>query len=118
MNLIFHDMIGKFVKVYVDDIVVKSIKEEDHFEQLRCSFERMRHYKLKLNPLKCAFGVNAGNFLDFLVYKRGIELDKNKVKAILEVKSPSNKKELQRFLGQVNFLRCFISNCAGRTKAF
>lgn len=75
-------------------------------------------YKLNLNPLKCAFGVNVGNFLGFLVCKRGIELDKNKAKAILEAKPPGNKKELQRFLGQVNFLRRFISNCAGRTKAF
>ena len=52
----------------------------------------MSQYKLKLNPLKCAFGVNAGNFLGFLVHERGIELDKNKMKAILEAKLPSNKK--------------------------
>ncbi|CAI9771376.1 unnamed protein product [Fraxinus pennsylvanica] len=118
MNLTFHDMIDKFVEVYVDDIVVKSIKEDDHFEQLRCSFERMRQYKLKLNPLKCTFGLNIGNFLSFLVHKRRIELDKNKVNAILEAKPPNNKKELRRFRGQVNFLRRFISNCAGRTKVF
>jgi hypothetical protein len=71
-----------------------------------------------MNPLKCAFGVTAGNFLGFLVHNRGIEVDKNKAKAILQAKPPSNKKELQRLLGQINFLRRFIANVAGRTKVF
>ena len=75
-------------------------------------------HKLKMNPLKCAFGVHAGNFLGFLVHNRGIEIDQNKAKAIMQAKPPSNKKELQRFLGQVNFLRRFISNVAGKTKVF
>ena len=71
-----------------------------------------------MNPLKCAFGVKVGNFLGFLVHNRGIEIDKNKAKAIMQAKPPTNKKELQRLLGQINFLRRFISNVAGRTKAF
>jgi hypothetical protein len=78
----------------------------------------MRRHQLKMNPLKCAFGVKAGNFLGFLVHNRGIEIDKNKAKAIMQAKPPTNKKELQRLLGQINFLRRFISNVAGRTKAF
>jgi hypothetical protein len=71
-----------------------------------------------MNPLKCAFGVKADNFLGFLVHNRGIKIDKNKAKAITQVKPPTNKKELQRLLGQINFLRRFISNIAGRTKTF
>ena len=71
-----------------------------------------------MNPLKCAFGVTAGNFLGFLVHNQGIEVDKNKVKAILQAKPPSNKKELQRLLWQINFLRRFIANVAGKTKVF
>ena len=74
----------------------------------------MRAHCLKLNPLKCAFGVQAENFLIFLVYRRGVEIDKNKSRAVMKAKSPSNKKELQRFLGQVNYLRRFISNLAGK----
>ena len=60
----------------------------------------MKKHQLKMNPLKCAFGVMAGNFLGFLVHNRGIAVDKNKAKAILQVKPLSNKKELQRLLGQ------------------
>ena len=68
MNAIFYDMIGHHMEVYIDDIVVKSKKALDHVVHLRKSFERMRIYHLKLNPLKCAFSVHAGNFLGFLVH--------------------------------------------------
>ncbi|CAL2230235.1 unnamed protein product [Prunus armeniaca] len=56
----------------------------------------MRQHKLKMNPKKCVFGVQAGNFLGFLVHQRGIEIDKNKAKSIIEALPPRNKKELQR----------------------
>ncbi|CAL8167806.1 unnamed protein product [Prunus armeniaca] len=56
----------------------------------------MRQHKLKMNPEKCVFGVQAGNFLGFLVHQRGIEIDKNKAKSIIEALLPRNKKELQR----------------------
>ena len=71
-----------------------------------------------MNPLKCAFGVTARSFLGFLVHNQDIEVDKNKAKAILQAKPPLNKKELQRLLGQINFLRRFIANVAGKTKVF
>ena len=85
---------------------------------LRESFERMRLHQLKLNPLKCAFGVQAENFLGFLVHQRGVEVDQNTAKTIISTKAPQNKKELQKFLGQVNYLRRFISNMVEKTKVF
>ena len=78
MNAIFHDMIDHHMEVYIDDIVVKSKKASDHVVHLRKSFERIRIYHLKLNPLKCTFSVQAGNFLGFLVHQRGVEIDKIK----------------------------------------
>ncbi|XP_073279508.1 uncharacterized protein [Primulina huaijiensis] len=68
MNSMFHDMIGHHIEVYIDDIVVKSKQADDHIERLRKSFQIMRQHELKLNPLKCAFGVKAGNFLGFLTH--------------------------------------------------
>ncbi|GKV17141.1 hypothetical protein SLEP1_g27682 [Rubroshorea leprosula] len=118
MNAIFHDMIGKFMEIYIDDVVVKSHGDEDHLVHLRKSFERMRQHGLKMNPLKCAFGVFAGNFLGYLVHERGLEVDRNKARVVIEAKPPHNKKELQRFLGQVNLLRRFISNLVGKTRVF
>ena len=70
------------MEVYINDIVVKSKRANEHVNHLRKSFERMRHHQLKLNPLKCAFGVHALNFLRFLVHQRRIEVDQNKAKEL------------------------------------
>ena len=87
------------MEIYIDDIVVKSKKTVEHVNYLRKSFERMRLHQLKLNPLKCAFEVQAEIFLGILVHLRVIEVDQNKVKTIISTKTPQNKKELQKFLG-------------------
>ncbi|XP_050125708.1 uncharacterized protein LOC126602951 [Malus sylvestris] len=60
---------------YVDDMVVKTKKRSDHLKDLRMVFDELRHYSLKMNPLKCAFGVTFGKFLDFIVKHRDIEMD-------------------------------------------
>ncbi|WJX40324.1 hypothetical protein P8452_27811 [Trifolium repens] len=59
-----------------------------------------------------------GDFLGFVVDKKGIEINQNKTKAILETKPPSTKKQLQSLLGKINFLRRFISNLSGKAQAF
>ena len=68
MNDIFHDMLGHHIEVYINDIVVKSKRASEHVDHLRKLFEMMRHHHLKLNPLKCAFGVRARNFVRLLVH--------------------------------------------------
>ena len=118
MNLIFHDLIGKSMQVYIDDVVVKSMSDDEHLENLRVAFEKMRAFGLKMNPLKCGFGVSTGKFLGFLVKKNGIEVDKNKAQAIFDTRPPRNKKELQSLLGKINFLRRFISNLSGKVRVF
>ncbi|CAL2228343.1 unnamed protein product [Prunus armeniaca] len=118
MNSVFHDMIRHSLEVYIDDVVIKSPEEGNHIPNLRRAFLRMRPHKLKMNPKKCVFGVQAGNFLGFLVHQRGIEIDKNKVKSIIEALPPRNKKELQSLLGKINFLRRFISNSTGKIQPF
>ncbi|CAN6567999.1 unnamed protein product [Malus baccata var. baccata] len=91
MNAIFHDLIGQNMEVYIDDIVAKSKTEEQHLTDLRQALTRMRIHKLKMNPKKCVFGVRVGNFLGFLVHQRGVEVDKNKSRAIMESPSPTKK---------------------------
>ncbi|KAM5551438.1 hypothetical protein ABKV19_026329, partial [Rosa sericea] len=118
MNLIFHDILGKILEVYIDDVVVKSKKSGDHFTDLRKVFERMRLHKLKMNPAKCVFGVQAGDFLGFIVHQRGIEVPEDKANAVINASPPRTKKELQRLLGKINFLRRFISNSAGKIQPF
>ena len=88
MNAIFHDMLGHHMKIYIDDIVVKSKKVVEHVNHLKKGFEMTRLHQRKLNPLKCAFRVQVGNFLGFLVHQIGVEVDQNKAKTIISAKSP------------------------------
>jgi hypothetical protein len=118
MNLIFHDLLGIIVEVYIDDIIVKSAGDDSHLADLRLAFEKMCWYKLKMNPLKYAFGVSAGKFLGFIVHEKGIEIDPKKIEAIRSVKAPTCKKDLQKFLGKVKYLRRFICNLSGKVHAF
>ena len=82
MQRIFDDILHKNVECYVDDLVVKSKKRMEHLQDLRQVFERLHRYQLKMNPMKCAFGVTSGKFLGFIVRQRGIEIDRLKIDAI------------------------------------
>jgi ribonuclease HI len=118
MTAMFHDMMHKKIKDYVDVIMVKSKKREDHFETLRKVFDRCRLYKLKMNLLKCAFGVFARKFLGFLVHNRGIDINPAKAFAIATMKAPTSHKELKSFLGRLSYIRRFIPGLAAVTAVF
>ena len=85
MNKMFAQQIGRNVQVYLDNMPVKSRREEDHLEDLRKTFDTLRSYNMKLNPGKCPFGVTAGKFLGFMVSQRGIEANLDKIRAIIEM---------------------------------
>ena len=67
MNKMFTHQIGRNVQVYVDDMLVKSLCENDHLDDLQETFDTLRSYNMKLNPSKYVFGVTAGKFLGFMV---------------------------------------------------
>ena len=67
MNKMFAQQIRRNVQVYMDDMLVKRIREDDHLNDLQENFDTLRSYNMKLNPSKCAFGVTAGKFLGFMV---------------------------------------------------
>ena len=93
INTIFHDLIDKTMEVYINNVVVKFITVETHLSNLKQSFNKMRKHGLKMNPLKCAFGIYACSFLGFLMHKKGIEVNKNKAKAVLEASPLMNIKQ-------------------------
>jgi hypothetical protein len=105
MKLTFHDLLGIIMKVYIDDVVIKLARLDDHMADLQLSFERMRKYDLKMNPLKCAFCVLAGRFLGFIVHEKGIEMDTKQIEAIRRIQEPACKKDVQSLLGKINYLR-------------
>jgi hypothetical protein len=117
MNYIFHDLIDKLVVIYIDDIMVKS-KSAEGLEDLRQVLERTRRFGLRMNPKKCAFGVSAGQFLGFLVHEWGIEIGLKSQEAVKTMKPPTTKKELQKLIGKINFVRRFISNMSRRIEPF
>jgi hypothetical protein len=118
MNYIFHELIGKIVEIYIDDVVIKSLNHESHLDDVRKHLEFTRKHGLKMNPNKCAFGVSAGEFLGFLVHEGGIEVAKKSIKAIDEVVPPTNLMELQSLLGKINFVRRFISKLSQKVLPF
>ena len=97
MTAIFHDIMHQELEDYVDDIVVKSKKREEHFYVLKKVFERCRAFKLRMNPLKCTFGVSSRKFLGFLVHNRGIDVNPAKATTIATMKPLVTVKELKSF---------------------
>jgi len=108
--MMFKEKIGDTMEVYTDDMVIKSKKAENHLQDLKEAFDILDAYNMKLNPAKCHFKVGVGKFLGYLVTKRGIEANPKKIKAILDLKSPRNIKDVQRLTGRIPALNRFISN--------
>ena len=118
VNKIFHKHIGASMEVYIDDMLVKSVKSELHVAHLDESFQVLKKYNMKLNLTKCAFGVLAGKFLGFIVNSRGIEANPDKIKSVLNMQPPSNTKEIQRFAGRIASLSRFVSRSSDKCQPF
>ncbi|PKI53830.1 hypothetical protein CRG98_025771 [Punica granatum] len=110
MVTLFHDMMHKKIEVYVDDMIAKSKEGEDHLVNLKRLFDRLKKYKLRLNSAKCTFGVKSGKLLGFVVSEKGIEVDPDKVKAIMELHPPSTVCKVRSFLGRLSYIEHFIAN--------
>ena len=106
------------MEVYIDNMLVKSIKAELHVDHLVESFKVLKDYKMKLNPTKCAFGVSTGKFLGFIVNSRGIEENLDKIKVALDMRPPSNTKEVQRLTGRIAALSRFVSRSSDKCQPF
>ena len=118
MIAIFHDMMHRELEDYVDDIVMKLKKRKEHVQVLRRVFESCRAFKLRMNPLKCAYEVSLGKFLGFLVHSRGIDVNSVKAMTIATMKPSTTVKELKSFLGKVSYIRRFIPSLVLITSAF
>jgi hypothetical protein len=95
MDKVFAEMRGKEVEAYIDDMIVKTKDGEDPSKDLESIFQRLRRYNLRLNPLKCTFGMEAGKFLGFMLTSLGIEANLDKCRAILDMASPKSVKAVQ-----------------------
>jgi hypothetical protein len=112
MDIAFVGERDKFVVIYLDDLTVFSKSDEDHLVHLKQMFEKCRKLGLSLNPKKFHFAMQEGKLLGHIVSRDGIKIDPKRVEAINTINIPRNVKEIQLFLGKINFLRRFILNFA------
>eukprot|EP00253_Pinus_taeda_P005641 PITA_05641 len=110
MDIAFAKEIHDFLVVYLDDLTPFSKSDQEHLKHLRQIFLTCRKYGISLNPKKSLFGLEEGKLLGHIISKYGIRIDPERIQAILQIPYPINIKELQAFLGKINFLRKFIPN--------
>jgi hypothetical protein len=110
MDISFLGKKYKFVVIYLDDPIVFSNFDTEHLVHLIQTFDKCRKIGLSLNPKKSCFSMQEGKLLEHILSKDGIKVDTKRVEAIDRINIPRNKKEIQSFLGRINFLRRFIPN--------
>ena len=98
---ILRPMMGKTMEVYIDDMLIKSKERPDHAKHIQETFELLRTNGIKLNPLKCVFGVSSGKFLGFMVTQRGIEANPIQLRAIMESQTPTSRKGVHQLTGRL-----------------
>jgi hypothetical protein len=112
MDIDFSDEKDKFIVIYLDEITIYSVFDEEHLKHLRRDFQKCRKFGISLNPKKSNFGMEEGKLLGNIISKEVIKIYPNRVEGILKIVTPRSKKEVQSFLGKVNFMRRFIPNLA------
>jgi hypothetical protein len=118
VHTVLESQIGRNVKAYIDDIVVKSEKHGDLLHDLKETFDNLCKSKMTLNPKKCVFGMSSGKLLGYMVSSRGIDTNPKKVEAIENLQPPRTRKEVQKLAGMMAALSRFISKLEERGMPF
>jgi hypothetical protein len=116
MDITFIGEKDKFVVIYLDDITFFSQIDKEHYHHLKKVFLKCRKFGLSLNPKRSLFSMKEGKLLGHIVSTKGVRIDSRRVEAIQNLSLLISKKEVQYFLGKINFLRRFISNFAELVK--
>lgn len=112
MDRVLGHLTEEFVTIYVDDILITSPSLEEHYEHIQRVLTKFMEHNVTVNLEKCQFFKSEAAFLGHIISNQGIKMDNKKIKTIQDFKAPSNKKELQSFLGFLNFYRRFIEKFA------
>jgi hypothetical protein len=94
IHIILEPQIGRNVKAYIDDVVVKLKKCGDLLDDLKETFDNLYKYKMMLDPKKCVFSVSSGKLLSYMVSSQGIDVNLKKVEAIEQLQPPQTPKEI------------------------
>jgi hypothetical protein len=112
MDYAFRDIIRNIIEIHQDDLTTISKMREQHIQYLIIIFQRCREYDISLNPKKSIFGFDKGKLLGHIIYKYGIMIYPTRVEAIKKIPLPKDKKALQSFFVQINFIRRFVPKFA------
>ena len=88
---------------------MKSQDKSDHLAALERFFKRIQQFRLRLNPKKCTFGVTSRKLLGYMVSERGIEVDPDKIRAIIDMPALRTEREVRGFLGRLQYINRFIA---------
>ena len=116
MDIAFNGEKDKFVVIYLDDITVFSKSNKEHCCHLRKVFLKCKSFGLSLNPKMSLFSMKEGKLLGHIVLAVRVKIDPSRVEAIQDLSIPRSRKEVQSFLGKINFLRRFVSNFVEEVK--
>jgi hypothetical protein len=112
MQIDFDDLISKIIQIYLDDLTIYFRNQQYHFDHLRKVFLCCRKIGMSLNPTKSFFGVIECKIVGHIIFDSGINIDLERVIAKQNLQAPSSKKEIQSFMGKINFVRRFIPDFA------
>jgi len=98
MYFAFKELMGKFIEIYQDELIVFSKDRSDHISHLKQIFERCRRYGIYLNPTKSMFGVDEEKLLGHIISKYGVKIDPERVETIKRIPLPQTKKVVQSSL--------------------
>jgi hypothetical protein len=112
LNSVYENELGKFVVVYLDDILIYSRSEADHVQHLRITLQRLREHELFAKRSKCQFCQPDVEFLGHTVSHRGMEMDQHKVDAVRDWPQLRSAKDIQQFLGLTGYYRKFVKGCS------
>lgn len=112
MDMVLRPLLQSYVTIYVDDVLITSEDENSHYEHIQMVLERFKNHNVAVNIDKCQFFRKQVSFLGHIISTEGIKMDNNKTKTIQDFKTPSKKKEIQSYLGFLNFYRKYVKNFA------
>ena len=108
MQIAFNDLIDKIIQIYLDNLTVYSKNRSDHFGHLRKILMRCKKFDISLNLSKSIFNIAKGKLLGHIVFDLGISINPERIDDILNLPAPTSKKEVQDFMGVINFVRRFV----------
>src|SRR5436305_5464866 len=112
MNDIFHDLIGKSMHVYIDNVTIYTKTFEEHMEVFKEVLQRIKKHGMFLKPKKCMIATHELHMLGHIINREGIKMDPAKISAVSEYPSPTSKTEVRAFMGLAGYYHHFIPNCS------